>query len=125
MKRILIVDDEPTARQLLGAFLKSDAYETVFREDGYSAMELLKNEKFDLVILDIFLPHFSGLKVLQEMRNTPALQFTPVIMLTSSEDEDDVDKAKKIGISAYLIKPPQKHELLPEVEKALDQSEDF
>lgn len=125
MKRILIVDDEPTTCQLLEVFLTGAGYQVEFREDGYSGIEAMKNSDYDLVILDISLPHYNGIKVLQEMRSHPKLQLKPVIVLSASEDEEDIERARKIGISEYLIKPPQSQVILGAVEKALKNSLDF
>jgi signal transduction histidine kinase len=104
LTRILIVDDEEFNCLLLERVLKSShQVTTVF--DGKAALEILHQETFDVVLLDIMMPVISGLDVLDTIRNTPEMSDLPVILVSALSDIEDVVRGLQMGANDYLAKP--------------------
>jgi DNA-binding response OmpR family regulator len=102
--RVLVVDDEPPLRELMVLAL-GDGFECIEAGDGASALELLRSESPDLVVLDVMLPDISGLDVLRELRGDPALRATPVVVVSAWQSKPDVDRAFEAGADRFLAKP--------------------
>lgn len=105
---ILVVDDVENMRKIVVNMLKELEITKVFQaEDGMDALNTLRlpNVKFDLVILDWMMPQMSGIEVLREIRNDPALAKQPVLMLTAEAEKDSVIEAIKLQVNGYIIKP--------------------
>ena len=101
--RILVVDDDPDIQQFLLDRLRLAGYTAEPAINGYSALEILRKETFDGVILDIGLPDISGLEVLQDIRvNQPDL---PIVIVTATEAEERARAAISLGANGYLLKP--------------------
>ena len=116
--RVLVVDDEYRIRKLLVDFLKRNDYDSVEAKDGEEAIDLLfeKNEKFDLIVLDVMMPKYDGWYVLESIRN---YMTTPVIMLTARSDEFDQLKGFKLGADDYVTKPFSPSVLMARINKIL------
>ena len=115
--KILIVDDEKSIRITLSAFLKDEGYAVETVEDAESAQELLKRERFDVVVSDIILPRVSGVALLQQIRETaPDVQ---VIMMTGEPTLKTAVEAVRAGAHDYLIKPVDKSAILLSVANAV------
>jgi len=101
--KILIVDDEASVRNLLSDFLKREDCLPIACPSGEDALEILKKEAFDVVLLDIKLSGMNGLEVLKEIRKTyPSL---PVVMITGfGFDEELIYKSKQLGCCGYIGK---------------------
>ncbi|MGE4572002.1 MAG: response regulator transcription factor [Candidatus Izemoplasmatales bacterium] len=117
-KRVLVVDDEFRIRKLLVEFLKRHNYDTVEAKDGEEAIDILfeKNEKFDLIILDVMMPKYDGWYVLESIRD---YMTTPVVMLTARSDEYDQLKGFKLGADDYVTKPFSPSVLMARINKIL------
>ena len=117
-RRILVVDDDSMnlvrTKMILGKY-----YEVLLAESGEEALEKLKNEKVDLVLLDIEMPKMNGMEVFERMKEGSA--DIPVIFLTASGDEDDVMSAIRLGAVNYLKKPFMPQELMKRVAQELQQ----
>lgn len=101
--KILVVDDEAPVRDLLGDFLKKENCQPVTCESGEEALEMLKKETFDVVLLDIKLSGMSGLEVLKEIRKNYV--DLPVVMITGfGFDEELIYKSKQLGCCGYIGK---------------------
>ena len=101
--KILIVDDEEAVRDLFSELLRKEGYETNTCATGEETLELLKQENFDVVLLDIKLPGVSGLEVLKNIRDS--YKDLPVVMITGfGYDEDLIAKTKQLGCSGYIGK---------------------
>ncbi|MFC1662252.1 response regulator [Gemmatimonadota bacterium] len=105
-RRILIVDDEPDVVRYLEMLLQDQGYETLGALDGREAMELARQEKPDLVILDISMPNVSGTKVYREIRTDPELASIPVIIITAIVGFDGDPYAYENFISHRRKVPP-------------------
>lgn len=103
-KKILLVEDEKTLREMYSLKLTKEGYEVTAAEDGEQAVELAKSSKPDLVLLDVILPKVDGFAVLEELRKTKGFAKTPIIMLTNLGQKEDLAKGKEAGATDYLIK---------------------
>lgn len=104
MKKILLVEDEPSLQQTLGAILRQEGFEVVVALDGIMGLEKIKKEKPDLVLLDLILPKLDGFEVLKKIKGDPEIAQIPVIVLTNLEGTEDVEKALELGATTYLVK---------------------
>lgn len=118
-KKILVVDDEPDILKVVVFRLKSLGYEIFSAVDGKQALELIKAEKPDLVLLDYRLPFMDGLEVTKSVKNDESLKHTVIILLTASGGEYIEDMVKYAGVDDYLKKPFDSQELLDKIKKYL------
>jgi adenylate cyclase len=103
--RILIADDNRMNRLLLGRGLEQQGHTVVSAEHGREALELLRRDNFDLVLLDVLMPVLDGYEVLAELKLEPRLRDIPVIMTSSLDELDSVVKCVEMGAEDYLTKP--------------------
>ncbi len=114
--RVLVVDDEPTVREVVAGYLRRDGHLVSEAPDGPSALDLLDREPPDLVVLDMMLPGVSGLDILRHIRSRGDL---PVIMLTARADEVDRVAGLELGADDYVVKPFSPRELAARVNSVL------
>lgn len=117
MKKILVVDDEPTILELIEYNLESNDYEVSTATDGQMALDKANTNVFDLILLDQMLPKMSGIDVLKKMRKDGNL--TPVIFLTAVDSEDNKIEGLVSGADDYITKPFSIKELLARIEVVL------
>ncbi|MBP2099057.1 ANTAR domain-containing response regulator [Enterococcus rivorum] len=116
--RIVIVDDEPITRMDIRGMLEAENYEVVGEaSDGIEAIELCKKHLPDLVIMDISMPLLDGLKASKKILDEKYTK--SIILLTAYSDKENIEKAKKYGVSGYLVKPIMEKSLTPMVEVAI------
>ncbi len=120
MKRILIVDDKATSRELLGTVLERQGYAVSEAANGEEALEKVRSETPDLVLLDLQMPIRNGYEVLGELRKDAAYAMLPVIALTASAMQGDREKALAAGFTGYLAKPVALSHLREEIQRLLD-----
>jgi two-component system, sensor histidine kinase ChiS len=116
---ILIVDDDPINLQVLMNYLALAHYKLLCAKNGFEALDILKNETVDLVLLDVMMPKMSGYEVCQIIRETRNLVELPVVMLTARNQLDDLVEGFKSGANDYLVKPFFKDELYARVKTLL------
>jgi DNA-binding response OmpR family regulator len=114
--RVLVVDDEPTVREVVVGYLRRDGHEVCEAGDGESALRLLRNVSPDLVVLDLMLPGASGFDLLRHVRATSDV---PVIMLTARSEEEDRIAGLELGADDYVVKPFSPRELAARVNGVL------
>jgi len=114
--RILLVDDEQSIQTLLSYPLQKDGYEVVNATDGRQALARFEEGPFDLVVLDVMLPHVDGLEVCRRMR---ARSTVPIIMLTAKAEEVDKIVGLELGADDYITKPFSVREFRSRVRAAL------
>ncbi|MEA3326881.1 MAG: response regulator, partial [Chloroflexota bacterium] len=112
MKRILVVDDEVKIVELVSDYLKRAGYDILSAYDGESALEKVRREKPDLIILDLGLPKMDGLDVTRSIRQSSV---APIIMLTARSDESDKLIGLELGADDYITKPFSPKELVARV----------
>lgn len=116
MKKILIVDDEFEMRQLLRIYLLQESYLVSEAEDGRTALEKMKKDDYDLIILDVMMPLLDGWETLRLIRE---ISEVPVIMLTAKGSVQDKVMGLTIGADDYLVKPFEEDELMARVKALL------
>ncbi len=116
MDRILIVDDEIEIAQLLEICLKNEGYDVTIETDGQKALENIRQNEYDLALLDIMLPHVTGLELCQKIRER---YYYPVIMLTAKNMDSDKIIGLTMGADDYITKPFNPLEVLARVKTQL------
>jgi two-component system, NtrC family, sensor kinase len=119
---VLVVDDEPEIAESLSDFLiKKEGYTVTVADNGLDALKLLEKARgaIDLVLLDMRMPHLSGLEVLARIRKHPQLQYTRVVVLTAASGNQEKVQALSAGADDYITKPYYPHELLARVKTIL------
>ncbi len=119
MKKILVVDDSPTIRKLIGYVLRKKDYVTEEAEDGMDAMEKLSSSEIDLIIVDLNMPNMDGISFVRNLRNSYYNLDLPVIMLTTTSDNDLKNEAYGAGVNMFLNKPIQPEVLIYKIESLL------
>jgi two-component system response regulator ResD len=120
MTTVLVVDDEPTIRDIVVRYLERDGYRTLEAADGNRARALVEAEKPDLVVLDVMLPGTDGLELCRWIRAGSQL---PVIMLTARGEESDRIIGLELGADDYMTKPFSPRELAARVRTVLRRAE--
>jgi DNA-binding NtrC family response regulator len=120
MQRILVIDDEESIRDLLKDFLVAKGFQVAVASDGESGLQLLKEDAFDIILLDLMMPGMSGLDVLRE-RSARKIDI-PSIVITAHATVQTAVEAVKLGAFEYITKPFNLEELYLVIKKALDVS---
>lgn len=108
MAKILLVDDDPLSLKIVSFVLKAGGHSISTAPDGFKALELLKQERFQLVVTDVNMPGgFSGFKLASAIKETEETKNIPVVLLTIRGDKADVERARKCGADHYFVKPVQ------------------
>ena len=116
--KILVVDDEADFRWIVGNVLKDAGYQVDEAKDGQDALNLLRKDIFDCILLDYRMPVYNGLQVAEEIiKLSPSI---PIIMITAYADVDSAVKAIKMGVYDYIMKPVNNEELIYTVQRALE-----
>lgn len=118
-EKILIVEDDNNIRELISFNLKSFGYTILEAQNGITALEIIKSEYPDLVLLDLMLPGMDGLEVCKKVRGDRDIQDTPIIMLTAHGEEFDRILGFELGADDYIAKPFSVRELLARVKAIL------
>jgi DNA-binding response OmpR family regulator len=105
MKKILIVDDEPNIVMTLEYTFKKNNFEVFIARDGVEALEILKKEFPDVIILDVMMPLVDGFETLEQIKKDEKLNHCKVIFLSAKNKDSDVEKGIALGADAYLTKP--------------------
>jgi DNA-binding response OmpR family regulator len=117
-RSVLVVDDEPYIGRIIQLKLEAGPYRVELVQDGRSALDRLRSEEpIHLILLDIMMPHVSGLDVLAELRQIPHRKSTPVIMLTAKGHETDREQAAALGATDFLTKPFSPKKLLARIDE--------
>jgi CheY-like chemotaxis protein len=119
MKRILIVEDKATSRELLRTVLEQQGYAVEEASDGEEALRKIREQPPDLVLLDLQIPARNGYDVVREVRNDPRLQTIPIVAVTASAMQGDREKVLAAGFTAYIAKPVSLVQLRQEVNQIL------
>ncbi|MFW5947514.1 MAG: response regulator [Gemmatimonadota bacterium] len=118
---VLVADDEPYIGRIIRLKLEQGPYRVEVVHDGRAALDRLRGgDRFDLVLLDIMMPHSDGLAVLAELRTLPHRRDTPVIMLTAKGQEADRERAAAHGATDFMTKPFSPRKLLARIDELFD-----
>ena len=119
MKKILIVDDEPNIVMTLEYTFKKSNYEVFIARDGQEALDILKTNFPDVIILDIMMPMVDGFATLEQIRKDDNLQHTKVMFLSAKNKESDIEKGLALGADAYMTKPFSIKKVVEKMEELL------
>jgi len=119
MKKILLIDDDPTLLHLLGEFLKNDSFEVAGASNGSDGLRLAYDQRPDLILLDVMLPGMDGWEVCARLRE---MSDVPIIMLTAKTTEADKLRGFRLGVDDYVTKPFSFAELVARIQAVLSRS---
>ena len=122
MYRILVVDDEEKVRVLIRKYAEFEGYEVEEAADGMTAIELCRQEKFDLMILDVMMPELDGFSACREIRKFSQI---PVMMLSARREEYDRIHGFELGVDDYVTKPFSPKELMLRVQGIIKRSSGY
>ncbi len=123
MAKILVADDEPDLRNLTRYTLEVDGHQVLLARNGLEALETIRQERPDLVVLDVKMPRMDGFQVCEQMKEDPLLREIPVIFLTAKGQTQDVERGLSLGAAAYLLKPFSPEDLLETVRVVLNRED--
>jgi len=119
MPRVLVVDDEIHIVKIIAYKLRGAGLEVISAGDGLEALEKVRTERPDLVLLDIMMPRMDGYQTLEALKGDPATRDIPVFLLTVKSREADRQRGWQLGADEYITKPFSPHKLLERIEQAL------
>jgi DNA-binding response OmpR family regulator len=118
-RRVLVVEDDPSIRELVSLHLKLEGFGVLPSADGAEALRLARTEHVDLIVLDVMLPGLDGVSVLGAIRRDSVNRETPILMLTARREESDKVLGLETGADDYLTKPFGVRELMARVRALL------
>ena len=120
MKKILIVDDEPNIVMALEYTFKKNNFEVFIARDGQEALDILKNQQPDIIILDVMMPNVDGFETLKQIKKDERLNHCKVLFLSAKNKEKDIEKGLGLGANLYVVKPFSVKKLVEQVNELLD-----
>jgi DNA-binding response OmpR family regulator len=120
---ILICEDNPLAVKTVSVVLNREGYKTESAHDGNEAMDLLRKNDYDLIVVDIHLPYISGLELVKYLRSDLGKN-TPVLVLTAFSNPRMQIQAKQLGINEYIVKPFNPSDLVSRIRSLVERCKD-
>lgn len=117
---ILLVEDNPAIYKLVSFKLRKSGYRFEHRDNGLDGLQAIQTYLPDLVILDVMLPSMNGFEILRQVREDPRTEDLKVIMLTSKNRDEDIEKGFNMKVEDYIDKPFKPSELIMRIRKILD-----
>jgi two-component system, chemotaxis family, chemotaxis protein CheY len=118
-KKILLVDDSASVRQVVGIALRREGYETVEAANGKEGLAMLDQGKLNLIISDVNMPVMNGIEFVKAVKQHPTCKFTPIVMLTTEGQDEMKQAGKSAGAKAWIVKPFNPPQLLDVVSKLI------
>jgi two-component system chemotaxis response regulator CheY len=116
-KKVLVVDDSASMRQLVSYTIKTAGHEVVVAENGKEALGKLDTEKVDMIITDLNMPEMDGIELIKNLRCRQEYKFAPIIMLTTQSQETKKQEGRQAGASGWIVKPFSPEQLLDVVRR--------
>lgn len=116
-KKILAVDDSASIRKSISFVLSQENYEVIEAVDGIDGLSKAKSEKIDLFITDINMPNMDGIQFIKELRAMPEYKFTPIIALTTENQDSKMQEGKQAGATGWIVKPFTSEKLISIIKK--------
>jgi two-component system, OmpR family, alkaline phosphatase synthesis response regulator PhoP len=120
MKKILIVDDEPNIVMALEYTFKKQNFEVFIARDGKEALDILKNQLPDIIILDVMMPNVDGYATIEQIKANEKLNHCKIIFLSAKNKERDIEKGLMLGANAYVTKPFSLKKLTEQINELLN-----
>jgi DNA-binding response OmpR family regulator len=118
-RKILFIDDSPTDRALISSLLTKYNFQVLLAVDGITGLKMALEEKPDLILMDILLPHISGIELCKKMKQEPAIQDIPVVFYTALDTPKDMINYASYGAHDYIPKSLPAEELIAEINSIL------
>ena len=118
-RKILAVDDSVSIRKSISFILGQENFEVVEAENGADGLSKANADKFGLIITDINMPIMDGIQFIKELRNTAEHKFTPIIVLTTENQESKMQEVKAAGATGWIVKPFSSEKLIAVVKKII------
>ena len=119
-KKVLIIEDDPSFSRAISHIVEKEGYSVTNASNGMMGLRMAKENKPDLLILDVMLPGIDGFEICSQLRNEPQTAKLPIIMLSAKGQETDRTTGLKVGADEYLTKPVDRAVLLEKVTALLD-----
>ncbi len=119
--RVLVVDDDENAVEILYRLLSREGYEVLRAHNGRDALAVVATESVDVILLDVMMPEMDGFQVCEALKGADRTRDIPVILLTAMDDTDTRILGMKLGVSEFLTKPINKTELFTRIRAQLHQ----
>jgi len=119
LRKVLIVDDSVTMRQMVSFTLERGGYEVVEAEHGKDALDKLASRAVDMIITDLNMPVMDGISLIQKVRKMPAMKNKPILMLTTEGLAAKKEQGKAAGATGWIVKPVDPEKLLRTIAKVL------
>ncbi|TAK73690.1 MAG: response regulator [Gammaproteobacteria bacterium] len=119
MDKILTVDDSPSIRKMIMMALTKEGYDVSEAEGGTKALEIVKERKFDLILLDYNMPEMDGITLLKILRTLPEYTFTPIIIVSTESNKQFKEASKEAGVTGWVKKPFDPEKLLKVIKRVL------
>jgi len=124
-KKILLVEDEEDILKTLELILTKEGFFVTTAQDGVAALNKLRTEVFDLIILDLMLPKWDGFKLCAAIKQDKRHRETPVIVLTAKAQESDRQRCLEYGVDEYMTKPFDPDILITKIKALIERSRDI
>lgn len=118
-KKVLIVDDSESIREVLAFSLESAGYEVSMACDGLEALKYFDGQPLDLLLTDYHMPNMNGLQLVKEVRKINSYRFLPILVLTTENQKNIIHEAKESGATGWLLKPFSTQKLLLTLRKVI------
>lgn len=115
--KALIIDDERGIVKMYSEYLKMGGIQTLEASNGFAGIKLAKEQKPDVILLDIIMPRYNGLDVLKDMKSDEELKNIPTFLLTNLPEESSGDKGKSLGAAGYLVKAEYEPKMVLDIVK--------
>jgi two-component system chemotaxis response regulator CheY len=119
MATILSVDDSDAIRQMIVLILSNAGYTVEESSDGEQALTVAKSKQFDLILTDFNMPKMNGLELIKALRSEPSYRYTPILMLTTEDEEGMKKQGRSVGATGWLVKPFDAQKLVASVKRAI------
>ena len=116
---VLVAEDDERTRTLVGQVVQRGGYRVALAQNGASAAKLLKRARPDLIILDLRMPRMDGFQLIELLQRYETAATIPVVILTGSSALADIDRALRLGVADYLVKPISPRKLLTKIKSLL------
>jgi len=119
MAKVLVIDDSPTEVHVLQTLLERNGYEVVVANSGEEGIVVAKEALPDVILMDVVMPGMNGFQATRQLSKQPETEKTPVIIVTTKDQETDKVWAKRQGAADYIVKPVQEKALLESLNRVL------